>query len=114
MIPALISAAMLFGCLRRWPYGYYTLLRWVVCATGVLIAVMASRSKTPWLLWVFISLAVLFNPLIPFHLSRDIWLVLDVIAAGLILGGMLFVRVTDTDEKRDNHGDEGRGGGIGR
>ena len=36
---ALVAAVLLVGALRDgWPYGYFTLLRWVVCAAGVAVA----------------------------------------------------------------------------
>lgn len=68
------------------PYGYYTLLRLVVCVASGVIA-WTRLSVAPGNLWgvVFVGLALLFNPLIPVHLSRDFWAFLDVGAAVLFL-----------------------------
>ncbi len=72
---------MLFGALGRWPYGYYTLLRVVVCAVAIFVAVQGYFWKRFWATWLFGFVAVLFNPLVPVHLSRQIWQPVD-LAAG--------------------------------
>jgi uncharacterized membrane protein len=67
------------------PYGFYMLLRLILCATGVYGAYISKKqTKEKWL-WIFIAIAVLFNPLIPVHLGLTIWLLVDVIAI-IILG----------------------------
>jgi len=38
-----------------------------------------------WIKSTLISIAVLFNPLIPIHLSRELWAVIDPITAVLLL-----------------------------
>ena len=64
----------------RWPYGFYTFLRIVVCATAVWLAVEAYQfGKTP-LAWVLGGLAVLFNPLIPTYMRRTQWRWFDCLA----------------------------------
>ena len=80
-IPALIAAAMLFGALVRWPYGYYTLLRWVTFAAAVFVAYCAYAYAKPWGIWAFIFIAALFNPILPVHLSRQAWQIIDLAAA---------------------------------
>ena len=63
------------------PYAYYILLRWVVCAASVITLGMAiNEERTGWKV-VFGILALLFNPLIPIHLDREIWLPIDILAA---------------------------------
>jgi len=84
-IPCVIAAAFLLGALARWPYGYYTLLRWVTCAGAVYVALTAQGWKHIVWVWVFGFVAVLFNPLVPVHLSREIWQPIDVAAAALFV-----------------------------
>ena len=58
----LVAAGMLFGALRRRQYGYYTLLRWVVCGASAYAAFRtAELSKTGWV-WVLAVVALFFNP----------------------------------------------------
>jgi len=92
LIPAIIAALMLLGALGQWPYGYYQLLRFVVCGSATYVAFVAYESKKLWVTLVFGFIAVLFNPLIPVHLSREIWQPIDVVCAllfisvGVVLG----------------------------
>jgi hypothetical protein len=89
LVPCLIAAAVLLGALGGWPYGYYTLLRWVTCAAAVFVAVAVyDWKRTAWV-WVFGFVAVLFNPLVPVHLSREIWQPIDVVTAVLFTAAAL-------------------------
>ena len=90
--PALIAAIMLLVAIAPLPYGYYQVLRWVVCGIAVYIGVSAYRWNKIWVTWTFGGIAVLFNPIIPFHLSRDIWLPIDAIGALLFGFSPLFLR----------------------
>jgi urea transporter len=93
LIPAAIAALMLFGALAPWPYGYYQLLRWVTCGVAVYVAFLAYAWEKKWATYLFGFIAVLFNPLLPIYLLREIWQPIDVICA------LLFVVVTFTVEK---------------
>jgi hypothetical protein len=81
LIPTVISALMLFLALADWPYGYYQLLRLVVCGSASYVAYLGYQSDKQWILWVFAAIAVLFNPIVRIHLNREIWAVIDVICA---------------------------------
>lgn len=92
-----VPCAMLLIALAPLPYGYYGLLRLVVCICAGVIAyrLYEDEGATFWMI-TLAALAVLFNPLITFHLTRDIWSVLNVISAGLlavhcIIGRKLFI-----------------------
>jgi len=81
----LIAGLMLcLAVVPIWPYGYYMFLRLVVCGVAAYAAIKVK--KNPSLSSHFIPLvmmAVLFNPLIPVHLNRLIWLPVD-------LGGAVY------------------------
>ena len=85
LTPAAIAAVMLFGALGQWPYGYYQLLRLVVCGLGVYVAAMAYKWQKQWATWLFGFIALLFNPLAPIHLSREIWQPIDLVCALLFV-----------------------------
>jgi len=86
MIPVLIAVFMLFGCLiDGLPYGYFQILRWVVCGVCGYRAYLAyTMGKKAWM-WIFICSAALFNPIAPIHLDRDTWAVIDVVLALVLL-----------------------------
>jgi hypothetical protein len=79
LIPAVIAAVMLLLALAPWPYGYYQLLRFVVCGAAGYVAFMTYNWKKIWAMWLFGFIAILFNPFIPIHLSREVWQPIDVI-----------------------------------
>jgi hypothetical protein len=67
----------------RHPYGFDTLLRWICCAAFAYSVFIASENKRVPLVWIFGVLAVLFNPILPVHLQRDTWQIIDWAATGL-------------------------------
>lgn len=79
----LITAGVLLflGILNFWPYDYYVILRWVVCAAAVISAFGFNHSKlTGWVL-TFSALAILFNPLFPIYMNKSSWVGIDLVAA---------------------------------
>ncbi|MGH9878865.1 MAG: DUF6804 family protein [Nitrososphaerales archaeon] len=88
-VARIVAAFMLFFALDRNPYDYYVLLRWVVCGVSVYGAWIALElDKAGWF-WCFGIIALVFNPLIPFHLSRETWTFIDIAGAMLLLGSIL-------------------------
>ena len=84
-IARIIAAILLFLALDRHPYGYYTILRFVVCgvtAYGVYYAL--ELQKKGWA-WAFGIIAILFNPLIPIYLRKATWQFIDLAVAILLL-----------------------------
>lgn len=74
-----VPAIMLLVALGGMPYGYYVLLRWITCGAFLLLIIQERRihgRATVWLI-LFALLAVLFSPLFPIHLTRDVWAPID-------------------------------------
>lgn len=92
LIPSLIAAIMLFTTLANWPYGYYMLLRWAICGSAVLIALIALSWAKIWITLLFAFVSLLFNPLIPIHLSWQIWQSTDIVCALLFTGTMIILK----------------------
>ena len=101
LIPALIAALMLLGALAPWPYGYYQLLRFVVCVVSIYVAVMAYNWQKVWVTCLFGFIAVLFNPLISIHLSRELWKPIDLICAILFVVVGFILKNPAEEEKQD-------------
>ena len=80
-----ICAAMLFMGAAPLPYGYSILLRLVACGVFAFAMFIAFEKKHKSLPWVYGLLALLFNPLIKVYLPKDVWVVVDVAAAILLL-----------------------------
>ena len=80
-----ICAAMLFVAALPVPvYGYYVLLRIVVTAVFGYAAYIAFSRDENLLPWLYGLVAVVFNPVIPVYLPKEVWVPID-IAAGLFL-----------------------------
>jgi hypothetical protein len=77
----MLAIVLLLGALGNWPYGYYQLLRWAVLIIGAYSAYLAyEKGKVTWA-WIFGIIAVLFNPILPFYLSKNTWQFIDIAAA---------------------------------
>ena len=74
-----ITGLMLCLAITELPYGYYQFLRWIVCGVGILVAYTAFRYEVKWAVFVFGAVAVLFNPIFPIYLTREIWLPIDLV-----------------------------------
>lgn len=81
----LLAAGLLFAALAPNPYGYYTLLRWVVCGVAVWTGIVFSEASRPAWAGTFIVVAVLFNPFMPLGLDRALWAPIDITVALLLL-----------------------------
>lgn len=82
----LYLAAVLLLCLAPMPYGYYTLVRILATVVFGLYAYRNYVAKKDTLTWVFVTLALLFQPFAKVAFGRVIWNVIDVIVAiGLIV-----------------------------
>lgn len=86
----LVPAGMLLVALLHLPYGYYTLLRLVVCLAAAIIAYQSWPKHAPWSV-AFAIVALLFNPLIIVALDRETWAPIDAAVAALFGAHWWFV-----------------------
>jgi hypothetical protein len=104
-IALLIAAAFLFLALfDGWPYGFFTLLRFVVFASSAYVAWMAYEAQKEKWVWIFGSLAVLFNPFIIIHLDREIWSVIDLIVAVFMIISVFILKLKPHLTTHDSKG----------
>jgi hypothetical protein len=80
----LVVAGALILATQKMPYGYYQLLRFTVCIFSATVALLRFRSNSWVLAWVYVLIAVLFNPIAPIHFRRDTWAIIDVVTAALM------------------------------
>lgn len=83
-LPAIMSGIAVLDM----PYGYYTLLRIVICGSGAFGAFLIYAAyQRRWYSVPFAAapaiIALLYNPLIPVHLTRDIWLPINLFCVAL-------------------------------
>ena len=81
----LLVAGVLIGALWNHPYSYYQFLRWITTiGSGYLAYKYAQTERFGWM-WIFISLAILFNPIAPFYLQKETWQKFNLIGAVIFL-----------------------------
>ena len=97
VIPAIIATVLLLVAIAPLPYGYYQFLRWVVCGASVFIAYTAYTWSKIWAVWLFGVVAVLFNPILPIHLTKEIWQPIDLVCALLFILSLIFLEAPKTD-----------------
>ena len=85
VIAKLIAATMLIAALAKFPYAYYILMRWIVCGVATHSAYQAVECHKNGWAWALGLVALVFNPIIPVHLGRDLWAVIDIGVATLLL-----------------------------
>ncbi|MDA8852030.1 hypothetical protein N9I63_01410 [Hyphomicrobiales bacterium] len=69
---------LLFGLLPM-PYGYYTLSRFIVCFCAAIFAYKLNAEKNILVSWLFILIAIIYNPIIPIHLyDKGLWVAINI------------------------------------
>jgi hypothetical protein len=89
----LVPIALALVALAPLPYGYYVFLRIVLCVAAVYLAWsehQEAKSINAWIVGLVV-LAILYNPLVPIHLTREIWSVIN-LATVLFLGAHMIKR----------------------
>jgi hypothetical protein len=79
-------AILLLICLFKMPYGYYQLVRFLAMVGFAYLGYTAYERSNKNEVFVFIALAVLFQPFFKIMLGRTIWNIVDVLVGlGLLL-----------------------------
>jgi hypothetical protein len=89
----LVPISLILVALAPLPYGYYVFLRIVFCIAAAYLAWsehQEAKSINAWIVGLVI-LAILYNPLVPIHLTREIWSVIN-LATVLFLGAHMIKR----------------------
>ncbi len=69
---------LMLACLLPMPYGYYKLVRVVATVAFVYIAYQERGNQ---MMWIFVGLALLFQPIEKVALGRTLWNIVDVSVA---------------------------------
>lgn len=82
------------------PYSYYVVLRWLVTVSALYaiwhaLKVGDSRSKANLVLLA--PCALIFNPLAPFYMAKESWVVVDIFSSGIFLAHVMFMYEIDED-----------------
>lgn len=81
----IVGAIILLLCILPMPYGVYMIVRVATTIIAGYLAYNYYNKKKQQLAITFLVIALLFQPFIKFALGREIWLVVDIIVAILLL-----------------------------
>lgn len=87
-------AVLLLMCLLKLPYGFYQFVRFVACIGFSYFAYKSYYREEKTEMFIFIVLALLFQPFLKVALGRSIWNIVDVIVA---IG--LFINTPNSNKK---------------
>lgn len=85
----LILVVLLLLCLADMPYGYYQFVRFAAMMSFVWMAWEAMQKKNETEVFLYVGLAILFQPLVKIALGRTMWNVVDVGVAWFLIGSLL-------------------------
>jgi len=89
----LCSSLLLLMILLKWHFGYYfVFLRYIVSVTFIYLVFATFAKNLKILSVIFIGMILLFNPVIPVHFKKDIWVVIDVVTSITILSSFFWMK----------------------
>jgi hypothetical protein len=92
-IPQAIAIVVVLWALNPGnPYGYYVLLRWVCCGVFAFLAFHAIALAMPGWSWTLGITALVYNPILPVHLSREIWSIVNIVTVGVAIMSIFRLR----------------------
>ena len=78
VIMALVALAVAVALISSLPYGYYSVMCWLVFASCAWLAIDSYRNGSEGWAWIWGVIAGIYNPLFPVHASRAIWSVVNI------------------------------------
>jgi hypothetical protein len=91
-----VAIGALFVALLEMPYGYYQLLRVGICLGSAFLALRAFEEQKNELVWALVANVLIYNPVAPLALGRELWTVVNVVTAAI------FIWSYATFNRRDN------------
>lgn len=83
----LVPTILLIVSLAPLPYGYYQFLRLAVSISAGVIVYSNFNEGRPLWTCMFGIICILFNPIFPIHLSRELWIPIDIATAAIFILG---------------------------
>ena len=91
----IVLAVLFFICVLNMPYGYFQLVRFIALVGFAILGYQANQQGRETEMFIYIGLAILFQPLLKIALGRQIWNVVDVVVGiGLILSIIVKPKIT--------------------
>jgi len=93
----IVLTVIFIGCLFDWSYGYYQLVRFLgMVGFGILAYDNYEKNKSWFIIWL--SSAILINPIFKIALGRELWNIIDIIWAILLIASIFIERRSNETE----------------
>ncbi len=83
---------LLLVAVSKQPYSYYIILRWTTCAAFAWLSFTACKRSLEGWAWSAGAVGVLYNPIVPIHLDRSTWMVINLLTIAFLLASVMWVR----------------------
>ena len=96
ILPTIIAIIMLgVGIPEGLPYDYYTILRIVITIVAGVLAWLSFDTKQQGWGWIMVTVAILFNPIIPVYLAKGTWVMIDSLVIGIFLVSIFLLKAEE-------------------
>ncbi len=89
---ALVTGMLLWALNPENPYGYYILLRWVCCGVFAYLVLRAVALDMQGWAWTLGITALIYNPIVRVHLTREIWPIVNMVTIGIAITSIFSLR----------------------
>lgn len=93
----IVLSILLLLCLTDMPYGFFQLVRFLSLIGFGILAFDANQKQKQTEMIIYITLAILFQPLIKISLGRTLWNIIDVI---IVIGLLISLSGLTNNEKK--------------
>jgi len=91
----IVLSILFLVCLLNMPYGYFQLVRFLGMVGFAILAYNTYQKNQTWFV-IWLASAILINPIFKISLGREIWNIVDVIWAILLIAS-IFIKQTKTE-----------------
>lgn len=102
--PLYLSCVLLLLAIAPLPYGYYQFLRIAITIVAGILAYNSFLAKQKTWFYLFIPIVILYNPILPFHLDKEIWLPINLLTFIVFLVYIFFKK----DEKKSSQNSQNK------
>ena len=83
-----ILAILLLLCLLHMPYGYYQLIRFIATGSFLFLGFSSNKRSEKNFVFLYLGLAILFQPIFKIALGRELWNIIDVAVAVFLIASI--------------------------
>jgi len=93
LAPGLLAAVVLFVAPLLMDGGWFQIVQYAVSILALIVAWFAVQARQWWWLLIFIPIAILWNPVLPFPFSGPFWIAAQPAAAVVFLVAGAVIKV---------------------